>query len=58
MQSRATLANIAQFLPRHALTWLACETAHARGNRPLLLLFPDGDWAGRGWKFDWESSIH
>src|SRR5208337_4106145 len=46
------------FLPRHVLTWLACETAHASGNRPLLLLFPGGHWAGWGFRFDWESSIH
>jgi len=46
------------FLPRQALTWLAIETRYARDNRPLLLLFPDGHWAGWGWRFDWESSIH
>jgi len=46
------------FLPRYALTRLAIETRYATGNRPLLLLFPDGDWVGWGWRFDWESSIH
>jgi len=47
-----------RFLPRYAMTWLAIETFYASYNRPLLLLFPDGDWIGWEWQFDWESSIH